>query len=60
MTNEGARRSQKPSRLNISATFCFLRHEKDLSPYSVADPSFFAKYFRRLTGLTPMEYKKQP
>ncbi len=38
MTNEGARRSQKPSRLNISATFCFLRHEKDLSPYSVADP----------------------
>ena len=25
-----------------------------------ANPSFFAKYFRRLTGLTPMEYKKQP
>ena len=23
-----------------------------------ANPSFFAKYFRRLTGMTPMEYKK--
>ena len=25
-----------------------------------ANPSFFSKYFRRLTGMTPMEYKAQP
>ena len=24
------------------------------------NPSFFAKYFKRLTGLTPLEYKKSP